>query len=312
MNDLPILCLAGPTASGKSASTHILAQHWPIEVIVMDSATIYRDMDIGTAKPSAEEQAAIPHHLLDIRDPAESYSAAEFATDATRLIQEIRARGHYPVLCGGTMLYYKALREGLNDLPQADPAIRQQLDERAQEIGWPGMHEELTRIDPVTAARLAPRDSQRIQRALEIFHISGKTMSDWLKDKAQPQEGSHQYVTMSLEPEDRSWLHKRIAVRYHDMIEQGLLQEVEKLYQRPDLHPGLPSIRCVGYRQLWSYLDGEVSLDLAIEQAIAATRQLAKRQLTWLRSEPERQQFNCQNPQAAKQIVQAARQIWPA
>ncbi|ARP52732.1 tRNA (adenosine(37)-N6)-dimethylallyltransferase MiaA [Alcaligenes faecalis] len=312
MNDLPILCLAGPTASGKSASTHILAQHWPIEVIVMDSATIYRDMDIGTAKPSAEEQAAIPHHLLDIRDPAESYSAAEFATDATRLIQEIRARGHYPVLCGGTMLYYKALREGLNDLPQADPAIRQQLDERAQEIGWPGMHEELTRIDPVTAARLAPRDSQRIQRALEIFHISGKTMSDWLKDKAQPQEGSHQYVTMSLEPEDRSWLHKRIAVRYHDMIEQGLLQEVEKLYQRPDLHPGLPSIRCVGYRQLWSYLDGEVSLDLAIEQAIAATRQLAKRQLTWLRSEPERQQFNCQNPQAAEQIVQAARQIWPA
>lgn len=312
MNDLPILCLAGPTASGKSASTHILAQHWPIEVIVMDSATIYRDMDIGTAKPSVEEQAAIPHHLLDIRDPAESYSAAEFATDATRLIQEIRARGHYPVLCGGTMLYYKALREGLNDLPQADPAIRQQLDERAQEIGWPGMHEELTRIDPVTAARLAPRDSQRIQRALEIFHISGKTMSDWLKDKAQPQEGSHQYVTMSLEPEDRSWLHKRIAVRYHDMIEQGLLQEVEKLYQRPDLHPGLPSIRCVGYRQLWSYLDGEVSLDLAIEQAIAATRQLAKRQLTWLRSEPERQQFNCQNPQAAEQIVQAARQIWPA
>ncbi|MFD4121753.1 tRNA (adenosine(37)-N6)-dimethylallyltransferase MiaA [Alcaligenes faecalis] len=312
MNDLPILCLAGPTASGKSASTHILAQHWPIEVIVMDSATIYHDMDIGTAKPSAEEQAAIPHHLLDIRDPAESYSAAEFATDATRLIQEIRARGHYPVLCGGTMLYYKALREGLNDLPQADPAIRQQLDERAQEIGWPGMHEELTRIDPVTAARLAPRDSQRIQRALEIFHISGKTMSDWLKDKAQPQEGSHQYVTMSLEPEDRSWLHKRIAVRYHDMIEQGLLQEVEKLYQRPDLHPGLPSIRCVGYRQLWSYLDGEVSLDQAIEQAIAATRQLAKRQLTWLRSEPERQQFNCQNPQAAEQIVQAARQIWPA
>ncbi|MGO3746582.1 MAG: tRNA (adenosine(37)-N6)-dimethylallyltransferase MiaA, partial [Alcaligenes aquatilis] len=214
--------------------------------------------------------------------------------------------------CGGTMLYYKALREGLNDLPQADPAIRQQLDERAQEIGWPGMHEELTRIDPVTAARLAPRDSQRIQRALEIFHISGKTMSDWLKDKAQPQEGSHQYVTLSLEPEDRSWLHKRIAVRYQDMIEQGLLQEVEKLYQRPDLHPGLPSIRCVGYRQLWSYLDGEVSLDVAIEQAIAATRQLAKRQLTWLRSEPERLQFNCQNPQAAEQIVQAARQIWPA
>ncbi|XOT96985.1 tRNA (adenosine(37)-N6)-dimethylallyltransferase MiaA, partial [Alcaligenes pakistanensis] len=143
MNDLPILCLAGPTASGKSATTHTLAQHWPIEVIVMDSATIYRDMDIGTAKPSAEEQAAIPHHLLDIRDPAESYSAAEFATDATRLIQEIRARGHYPVLCGGTMLYYKALREGLNDLPQADPAIRQQLDERAQEVGWPAMHEEL-------------------------------------------------------------------------------------------------------------------------------------------------------------------------
>ncbi|QBH20210.1 tRNA (adenosine(37)-N6)-dimethylallyltransferase MiaA [Alcaligenes faecalis] len=312
MNDLPILCLAGPTASGKSATTHTLAQYWPIEVIVMDSATIYRGMDIGTAKPSAQEQAAIPHHLLDIRDPAESYSAAEFASDASRLIQGIQARGRYPVLCGGTMLYYKALREGLNDLPQADPVIRRQLDERAQEIGWPAMHEELRRIDPDTAARLAPRDSQRIQRALEIFHISGKTMSDWLQEKAQPQEKSHHYITLSLEPQDRAWLHRRIATRYRDMIEQGLLQEVEKLHQRSDLHPGLPSIRCVGYRQLWAYLDGEVSLEQAVEQAIAATRQLAKRQLTWLRSEPGRLQLNCQDPQAAEHIVAAARHYWPA
>lgn len=310
MKDIPILCLAGPTASGKSASSQLLAQHWPIEVIVMDSATIYRGMDIGTAKPSPAEQALCPHHLLDIRDPADSYSAAEFATDATRLIQEIKGRGHFPLLCGGTMLYYKALREGLNDLPTANTTLRLELDQRAQEIGWPSMHAELALVDPSTAARLAPNDSQRVQRALEIFYSSGKPMSVWLSEQTR-QQSTEQYITLSLEPAERSWLHARIAQRYHAMLEQGLLAEVQALHQRSDLHPGLPSIRCVGYRQIWSYLDDEVSLELAIEQAIAATRQLAKRQLTWLRSEPERLRFECESANTPEHILQTVKNYWP-
>lgn len=310
MKAIPVLCLAGPTASGKSASSQLLAQHWPIEIIVMDSATIYRGMDIGTAKPSATEQALCPHHLLDIRDPAESYSAAQFAADATRLIKDIKQRGRYPLLCGGTMLYYKALREGLNDLPQADPAIRQELDQRAQEIGWPGMHEELSRVDPSTAERLAPNDSQRIQRALEVFYSSGKPMSAWLREQTR-QHSTEQYITLSLEPTDRSWLHARIAQRYHAMLNQGLLQEVQALHQRADLHPGLPSIRCVGYRQLWSYLEGQVDLNTAVEQAIAATRQLAKRQLTWLRSEQERLPFECEAQDTPGRILTTVKNYWP-
>ncbi|MGB6242763.1 MAG: tRNA (adenosine(37)-N6)-dimethylallyltransferase MiaA [Castellaniella sp.] len=312
-NDSPLLiCLAGPTASGKSAASLALAQRWPIELIIMDSATIYRGMDIGTAKPSLQEQALAPHHLLDIRDPAQAYSAAEFARDAAVLAQDIRQRGRIPVLCGGTMLYYKALREGLNALPGADPEIRQALDAEASERGWPALHAELARVDPATAARLAPNDSQRLQRALEIWRSSGRAMSDWLAQPPQPVLPGWRFLTISLEPSDRSVLHTRIAQRYQAMIHAGLLDEVRALYARPDLHPGLPSIRCVGYRQLWDYLDERVSLEQAIEQAIAATRQLAKRQITWLRSLPQRVPVDCLSDQAVAEVAQHCAQALDA
>jgi tRNA dimethylallyltransferase len=298
-----LICLAGPTASGKSAASMALAQRWPVEIIVMDSATIYRGMDIGTAKPTAEERARVPHHLLDIRDPAQAYSAAEFARDAAALAQDIRARGRIPLLCGGTMLYYKALREGLNDLPEADPAIRRQLDAEALARGWPALHAELARVDPATAARLAPNDSQRLQRALEIWRGSGRPMSDWLARPPVPVLPGWRFATISLEPSDRSVLHARIAQRYRAMIDAGLLDEVRALHARADLHPGLPSIRCVGYRQLWDHLDGRIALDQAIEQAIAATRQLAKRQITWLRSLPQRTSVDCLSDRAVEQVA---------
>ncbi|WP_353146326.1 tRNA (adenosine(37)-N6)-dimethylallyltransferase MiaA [Pollutimonas bauzanensis] len=308
---IPVICLAGPTAAGKSATTLALAQRWPIEIVIVDSATIYRGMDIGTAKPSAAEQAIAPHHLLDIRDPAESYSAAEFQRDAAALIQAITARGNIPLLCGGTMLYYKALREGLNELPAADPVIRAQIDGEAQESGWPELHRQLAGFDPATAARLAPNDSQRLQRAIEIYRVSGRPMSSWLADARPKQDNSLEFITVSLEPSDRLALHARIAQRYQAMMEQGLLQEVQALHQRPDLHTGLPSVRCVGYRQLWDYLDGKQDKRQAIEQAIAATRQLAKRQLTWLRSQPDRHIIDCLAPDAARQAVDKIAQFWP-
>jgi tRNA dimethylallyltransferase len=296
---VPVLCLAGPTAAGKSASTLALAARWPVEIINVDSATIYRGMDIGTAKPSREERARVPQHLLDIRDPAESYSAAEFEHDAGRLIEEIEARGRIPLLCGGTMLYYKALREGLNALPQADAAIRAAIDREAAETGWPALHRELSGYDPETAARLSPNDSQRLQRAIEIYRISGRPMSAWLRE-ARPAASAgvqrRSYVTLSLEPSDRHALHARIDQRYRKMINDGLIDEVAALHARPDLHTGLPSVRCVGYRQIWDYLEGQASLEEAVERAIAATRQLAKRQLTWLRSQPERMVIDCLAP----------------
>lgn len=307
-----LICLAGPTASGKSAASLALAQQWPIELIIMDSATIYRGMDIGTAKPAPQEQAQVPHHLLDIRDPAQSYSAAEFAQDAAALARQIRARGRLPVLCGGTMLYYKALREGLNDLPLADPAIRQALDAEARERGWPALHADLAQVDPVTAARLAPNDSQRLQRALEIWHGSGRTLSDWLAQPPTPVLQGWRFVTISLEPSGRAVLHARIAERYRTMLDMGLLDEVRVLHKRPDLHPGLPAIRCVGYRQLWAHLDGRVSLNEAVEQAIAATRQLAKRQITWLRGLPERRIVDCLSERATQEVVQHCSRVLAA
>jgi len=308
----PVICLAGPTAAGKSAATLALAERWPVEVIVMDSATLYRGMDIGTAKPSKAEQARMPHHLLDIRDPAESYSAAEFQRDAHQLIDQIRTRGNVPLLCGGTMLYYKALREGLSALPGANADIRAAIDREAQASGWPALHQQLSLFDPATAARLAPNDSQRLQRAIEIYRISGRPMSAWLADKRPEPDHDLQFVTLSLEPSDRLALHARIALRYQAMIQDGLLDEVNALHARPDLHTGLPSVRCVGYRQLWDYLDGRISLEQAIEQAIAATRQLAKRQLTWLRAQPERHVFDCLAPDAASQVVDQAASVWSA
>lgn len=301
-----VLCLAGPTAAGKSASTLALAERWPLEIINVDSATIYRGMDIGTAKPSPAEQAQVPQHLLDIRDPAQSYSAAEFRADALRLIDEIRARGRIPLLAGGTMMYYKALRDGLDDLPQADPALRAELEARAARDGWPALHAELARLDPVTAARLAPNDSQRIQRALEICQLSGQPMSALLgRQRAAAGDDDNRYLTISLEPSARAALHARIEQRFDAMLASGLLEEVRGLHARADLHPGLPSVRCVGYRQMWAHLDGEISLEEAREQGIAATRQLAKRQITWLRAQPERVIVDCLAADAVAQTIDA-------
>lgn len=309
-----IICLTGPTAAGKSAATHAIAERWPVEIIVMDSATIYRGMDIGTAKPSVEEQAAIQHHLLDIRDPSESYSAAAFAQDTLNLIDTIFKRGNYPLICGGTLMYYKALREGLNDLPESVPEIRAQIEHEAAIAGWPAMHAQLEKVDPITAARLAPNDSQRVQRALEVYRISGRSLSDWIRENKPTHQGqnNYRYHTISLEPSDRSQLHARIATRYQTMIEQGLLQEVEALYQREDLNITLPSIRCVGYRQIWEHLDGNCTLEEAIEKAIVATRQLAKRQLTWLRSDKERTIIDCLDDSRANHVVQQVALHWHA
>lgn len=308
MTVLPIICLTGPTAAGKSAAILALAERLPIEVVNVDSATIYRGMDIGTAKPTVEELSRVPQHLLDIRDPAQAYSAAEFRADALRLIDEIRARGRIPLLAGGTMLYFKALREGLDDLPSADPALRAVLEARAAEFGWPAMHAELARLDPATAVRLAPNDSQRIQRALEVCLISGQPMSALLHRAAaqRPDSGPGQpYVTISLEPTDRAALHARIEHRFDAMLARGLVDEVKALRQRGDLHPGLPSVRCVGYRQIWAYLDGETDLPDARARGIAATRQLAKRQLTWLRGQPERLVVDCLATDAVAQVAAA-------
>ncbi|CUJ89001.1 tRNA dimethylallyltransferase [Achromobacter sp. 2789STDY5608615] len=301
-----VICLAGPTAAGKSASTLALAERWPLEIVNVDSATIYRGMDIGTAKPSPAEQALVPQHLLDILDPAQSYSAAEFRADALRLIGEITARGRIPLLAGGTMMYYKALRDGLDDLPQADPALRAELEARAARDGWPALHAELARLDPVTAARLAPNDSQRIQRALEICQLSGQPMSALLgRQRASAGGDGNRYLTISLEPSERAALHARIEQRFDAMLANGLLDEVRGLHARADLHPGLPSVRCVGYRQMWAHLDGEISLDEAREQGIAATRQLAKRQITWLRAQPERVIVDCLAADAVAQTIDA-------
>lgn len=308
-----IICLTGPTAAGKSAATLALARRWPLEVVNVDSATIYRGMDVGTAKPTPQERACVPQHLLDIRDPAQSYSAAEFRADALQLIADIRSRGRIPLLAGGTMLYFKALRDGLDDLPSADPVLRGQLEIRAAQVGWPAMHRELAGLDPVTAARLAPNDSQRIQRALEICMVSGQPMSALLRSlparRAAAPPDVNRYVTISLEPSERAALHARIAQRFDAMLAHGLVDEVRALRARGDLHPGLPSVRCVGYRQMWAYLDGETDLDTAREQGVAATRQLAKRQITWLRAQPERIVVDCLAEDAADKVMQACAEV---
>lgn len=298
----PIICIAGPTASGKSASVLTLAEHLPIEIINVDSATIYRSMDIGTAKPSKEEQALVPQHLLDIKDPSESYSAADFYQDTMRLISEIQSRQHIPILAGGTMMYYKTLREGLHDLPAANEILRAELETEAAKIGWPAMHEKLRTLDAITADRLAPNDSQRIQRALEVIILTGKPLSSLFAEQ-KTSNSPYQFITISLETEDRAKLHARIAERFMQMMAKGFLEEVHSLYQRGDLHENLPSIRCVGYRQLWKHIAGEIDLETAIEQGIAATRQLAKRQITWLRSQPERLKIDCFSKDVPSQVL---------
>lgn len=285
------LCLTGPTASGKSALALALAELTPVEIISVDSALVYRGMDIGTAKPSAAERAAVPHHLIDIRDPLHAYSAAEFVRDAQQLMQDIRARGRLPVLVGGTMLYFKALFDGLHALPAANPAVRAAIEARAAQAGWPALHAELARIDPATAARLAPADSQRIQRALEVWQLTGQPLSALHQSKKIAQNPciSSGNAFFSLEPVDRAWLHERIARRFDAMLAGGLIDEVAALRARGDLSPDLPSMRSVGYRQVWETLDGLHPQASLRERGIAATRQLAKRQLTWLRSMPQRQ-----------------------
>ncbi|MDO5626285.1 MAG: tRNA (adenosine(37)-N6)-dimethylallyltransferase MiaA [Pseudomonadota bacterium] len=281
------LCIAGPNASGKSALALALAQLVPAEIISVDSALVYRGMDIGTAKPTPPERAVAPHHLIDIRDPRDAYSAADFARDATRLIADIRARGRLPVLVGGTMLYFKALLGGLHDMPPADAQVREAIDARARAQGWPALHAELARIDPATAARLSTADSQRIQRALEVWQLTGRPLSAFHADqRAAP--ATLELPLFSLEPADRAWLHARIAQRFDAMLADGLIDEVQALRARGDLHPDLPSMRCVGYRQVWDTLDGRAPMATLRERGIAATRQLAKRQLTWLRGMPAR------------------------
>ena len=294
------LCLAGPTASGKTAVALDLAQHLGLEVISVDSALVYRGMDIGTAKPTADERAAVPHHLIDILEPTEAYSAARFVADATRLAAEIRQRGRLPLLVGGTMLYFKALREGIDALPPADPALRRQLDEQATQEGWPALHAELARVDPASAARLPPGDSQRIQRALEVYRLTGRPLSSWQQGPRAADNTA--WPLLALEPQSRSWLHQRIAERFGAMLRGGLLAEVQALRARGDLHAGLPSMRCVGYRQAWEALDSGRNDDL-FDRGVAATRQLAKRQLTWLRS-MDRITIACDTPDA----VASARQ----
>ncbi|OFA02672.1 tRNA (adenosine(37)-N6)-dimethylallyltransferase MiaA [Duganella sp. HH101] len=290
------VAIMGPTASGKTASALAIAQRIPSEIISVDSALVYRGMDIGTAKPTREERAAAPHHLIDIIDPLDSYSVAQFRNDTLRLVDDIVARGKLPLLVGGTMLYFKGLADGLDDLPGADPALRAELEDEAARIGWPAMHARLALLDPETAARLAPADAQRIQRALEICTLSGKPMSELLALKEKT-ELPFELLSFALEPSDRAVLHERIARRFDIMLEEtpdgNLITEVEVLRRRGDLHPGLPSMRCVGYRQAWEYLDGSIDYKTMRETGIIATRQLAKRQLTWLRSMPERVVLDC-------------------
>ncbi|MDO8892013.1 MAG: tRNA (adenosine(37)-N6)-dimethylallyltransferase MiaA [Sulfurimicrobium sp.] len=293
MNTLPpAIFLMGPTASGKTGVAVELVQHLPVEIISVDSALVYRDMDIGTAKPDAATLAVAPHHLIDIIDPTLSYSAAQFRNDALSLMAEITARGNIPLLVGGTMLYFKVLREGLNDLPQADPALRAELEERAQQHGWPAMHRELARLDPETAARLKPTDAQRIQRALEVCLLSGKTMSGLLALE-QEAELPYRLIQLALLPGDRAVLHERIAQRFDAMLKQDLVGELEYLRKRYALTPDLPSMRCVGYRQAWQYLEGECNAAEMRELGVIATRQLAKRQLTWLRGMEGVIEFDC-------------------
>ncbi|MFL9870586.1 tRNA (adenosine(37)-N6)-dimethylallyltransferase MiaA [Paraburkholderia megapolitana] len=307
---IPVACLLGPTASGKTAAALAYAARRPVEIVSVDSALVYREMDIGTAKPDADERARVPHHLIDIVDPADAYSAADFRTDTLRLCGEIAARGRMPLLVGGTMLYYRALTQGLNELPAANPEVRASLDADAAREGWPAMHARLATIDPETAARLAPNDSQRIQRALEVFLLAGQPMSALLaapsrEDTAASAATHWRFVPVALEPSDRSVLHERIARRFDAMLANGFIDEVERLRARGDLHAGLPSMRCVGYRQAWEYLDGAVDYATMRDKGVFATRQLCKRQLTWLRSMPERIVVDCCADDAVERALTA-------
>lgn len=314
----PVITIVGPTASGKSGIALQIARAAKakgkiIEIISMDSALVYRGMDIGTAKPSQSERAEIPHHGIDITAPETTYSAAKFAKDAKQWLKEIEARGHIPLIVGGTMLYWRALAHGLSDMPAANPDIRLKLEQDAQEKGWPAIHAELAKVDPEAAARIEMNDSQRIQRALEIYLSTGKTMSAWQKENpttsgrgndANSLDTPLNFRLISIEPSDRSVLHDRIAKRFELMIQEGFLDEMKLLHQNPSLHPDLPSMRAVGYRQGWDYLDQKINFQEFQEQAIAATRQLAKRQLTWLRGISDKRVVDSLNEADLKQCEQ--------
>lgn len=309
-NDIPTLCIVGPTGAGKTYLAMTLAEYaksigLTIELISMDSALVYRGLDIGSAKPSKAEQAAVIHHLIDIIEPTEVYSAARFAKDAKRLCAEIRERGNIPVVVGGTMLYWRAWAHGLSSLPPANPEIRARLDEEGKSIGWPAMHEKLAKVDPETAARLKPNDSQRVQRALEVFEITGKPMSELLADSPSEdgREGSAipPWIDLvSLEPSDRKRLHANLEKRFDEMLAAGFMDEVKALRANTGLHTDLPAIRSVGYRQAWEFLNGEIDAEQMRYKALAATRQLGKRQLTWLRAMEGRKTFDPFNPEELK------------
>ena len=300
----------GPTASGKTGVAVELVRELPCEIISVDSAQVYRHMNIGTAKPDAATLKTAPHHLIDVIEPDENFSAARFRDDAQALMREITERGNIPLLVGGTMLYFKTLLEGLSELPEADPAIRMVIDTMADEAGWPALHQELKRVDRETAARLEPTDSQRIQRALEVFYITNRPMSDLLK---KPKYVYFPYtpIKIALLPSDRAGLHDRIAARFEAMLELGLIGELRKLREDYSLDPSMPSMRCVGYRQAWDYLDDKITLAQLREQGIAATRQFAKRQLTWLRAMKEVTGFDCLAEDLSEQVLAHLRRHLP-
>jgi tRNA dimethylallyltransferase len=300
------IAIMGPTASGKSRLAMALADHLAVEIVSVDSAQVYRGMNVGTAKPSAADQRRIPHHLIDLIDPTESYSAARFRMLALRAIESIRERGRIPLLVGGTMLYFKALRDGLATLPAADPLVRSEIDAQAATHGWPSLHAELTRIDPRTAARLAPNDAQRIQRALEVFRLTGAPMSALLENPADAGSKT-ELLWVSLEPGDRSVLHARIAQRFEGMLAAGLVEELAALRAQHALSEGLPSMRCVGYRQAWEHLEGRYDRGELRDRGIFATRQLAKRQLTWLRKWPDATRIDCLADDVAERLLKAVR-----
>jgi tRNA dimethylallyltransferase len=305
----PAIFIMGPTASGKTGLAVELYQHLPVELISVDSALVFKDMDIGTAKPDASILAQAPHHLIDLIPPTEVYSAATFRNDALKLMAEITARGKVPLLVGGTMLYFKALQGGLSQLPEADPNVRQKLDAQAAQIGWPAMHDKLAEIDPETAARLEPADAQRVQRALEVYEIGGKTMTE-LHQSSMSDKLPYQLLKIALTPSDRSVLHDRIAIRFDDILKQGFVDEVKRLLLKyPSLNADMPSMRCVGYRQALEHLAGNYDVAELRDRGIFATRQLAKRQLTWLRGMDDTFEVNCLNPKMLETVLNEINQV---
>ncbi len=301
-----IICVLGPTASGKTALALQLVKALPFEIISVDSALVYKDMNIGTAKPTAEVLAAAPHRLIDFLDPREPYSAARFCADAQREITDIVTQGHIPLLVGGTMLYFRALLQGMASMPSADQAVRDALGREAEQSGWQVLHGELMRVDPLAASRIHPNDPQRIQRALEVYRISGKPISSWHNDSSYV--FPYHVVLLGLIPSDRAVLHERIAMRFAQMLEAGFIEEVQQLYARGDLNLSMPLMRAVGYRQVWEYLEGKATYEQMREKTIIATRQLAKRQMTWLRNMPNIQLFDCLNNNLEFGVLKALRQ----